>query len=290
MKMVPLGLSLLAVAATASAEIRTETFRSESLGRDVRYVVDLPPSYAKGDQRYPVVYALHGLFEDASFWERRGLAAMLAEARTGGAVRDFILVAVDGGNSFFVNSPLGRFQDLVTRDLVAHVDTTYRTQPTRAARGLWGVSMGGYAALRIALTEPDRFGVVVTHSAMVLLRVPTAEDGAGRYQMAAFQRVFGDPIDPARWAEADPLALVENADPKRVPPLSIDCGAQDRYGLAAGHRELDRRLKARGIAARVEIPPGDHGYEYVKTVFAKGLAFLDDALPPLAARAASREP
>jgi S-formylglutathione hydrolase FrmB len=271
-----LVLSLLA--ATASAEVRSGRFRSESLGRDVRYVLDLPPSYATGARRYPVVYALHGLFEDGSFWEGRGLAALLAEQRRTGAVREFIVAAVDGDNSFFVNHPGGRFQDLVTRDLVGEVDATYRTVAQREARGLWGVSMGGYAALRIALVEPDRFGVVVTHSAMILTTPPTAEDGAGSYQLAAFHRVFGDPIDPQRWAAADPLTLALTADPRRVPALSLDCGAQDRYGLAAGHRELERRLKARGVDARVETPPGDHGYEYVRTVFAKGLAFLSERL------------
>ena len=273
-----LALILSLVATTASAEVRTATFRSAALGRDVRYVLDLPASYATGDRRYPVVYALHGLFEDASFWEGRGLAALLDEQRKSGGVRDFIVVAVDGGNSFFVNHPAGRFQDLVTRDLVDHVDATYRTIAKREARGLWGVSMGGYGALRIALAEPDRFAAVVTHSAMILTKPPTAEAGAGRYQLAAFHRVFGEPIDPALWSANDPLALAETADPKRVPALHLDCGAQDRYGLAAGHRELERRLQARGIQADVETPPGDHGYEYVRTVFAKGMAFLGERL------------
>jgi S-formylglutathione hydrolase FrmB len=273
-----LALLISVVATTASAEVRSATFRSDGVGRDVRYVVDLPPSYATGDRRYPVVYALHGLFEDSSFWEGRGLAALLAEQRQTGAVRDFIVVAVDGGNSFFANHPGGRYQDLVTRDLVDHVDATCRTIARREARGLWGVSMGGYGALRIALAEPDRFAAVVTHSAMILTKPPSAAEGAGRFQMAAFHRVFGDPIDLQRWAAADPLALAETADPKRVPALSLDCGAQDRYGLAAGHRELERRLRARGIEARVETPAGDHGYEYVRTVFAKGMAFLSERL------------
>lgn len=284
MRRLSLGLSLLAAtAAHAGAEVRTGTFRSESLERDVRYVVDLPPSYAGGAQRYPVVYGLHGLFEDSGFWERRGLAALLAEQRAR-KLGEFVFVAADGGNSFFLNSPVGRFQDLVTRDLVAHVDATYRTIPTREARGLWGVSMGGYAALRIALSEPDRFAAVATHSAMILTRPPAPGDGAGAYQMAAFHRVFGEPVDPQRWAAADPLELAKTADPRRVPALSIDCGAQDRYGLAAGHRELERRLQERGIAARVETPPGDHGYEYVRGVFAPAVAFLSEKLAKPTAR------
>ena len=170
MRKAVLGLVLLAV--PAAAEVRTGTFRSEAVGREVRYVADLPASYATSDSRYPVVYALHGLFEDASFWERRGLAADLAAERSAGRVRDFIVIAVDGGNSFFVNQAGGAYQDLVTRDLVAHVDATFRTIPQRDARGLWGVSMGGYAALRIALAEPGRFAAVATHSAMLLTKPP----------------------------------------------------------------------------------------------------------------------
>jgi S-formylglutathione hydrolase FrmB len=281
MRKAVLGLVLLAV--PAAAEVRTGTFRSEAVGRDVRYVADLPASYATSDGRYPVVYALHGLFEDASFWERRGLSADLAAERSAGRVRDFIVIAVDGGNSFFVNQAGGAYQDLVTRDLVAHVDATVRTIPQRDARGLWGVSMGGYAALRIALAEPGRFAAVATHSAMLLTKPPTSTDGAGRGQMQALARVFGDPIDPGRWAANDPLALAEKADAKALPALRFDCGQQDRYGLAAGQRELERRLTARGVRFEAELPPGDHGYDYVRTVLPKSLRFLGDHLsPPLA--------
>lgn len=271
-------LGLVLLAAPAAAEVRSGSFRSEALGREVRYVADLPPSYATSDARFPVVYALHGLFEDASFWEGRGLAAELASERTAGRVREFIVVAVDGGNSFFVNRPGAAYQNLVTRDLIAHVDATFRTVPQRAARGLWGVSMGGYAALRMALAQPDRFGVVATHSAMLLQHPPTAAEGARRGQMQAFFQVFGDPIDAAMWTANDPLALADKADPKSLPALRFDCGQQDRYGLAAGQAELARRLQARGAAFEAETAPGDHGYDYVRTVLPKSLRFLGEHL------------
>ena len=72
----------LAVSAAASAEVRQGSFASAALGREVSYVVDLPASYeSSGNRSYPVVYALHGLFEGAGFWERRGLAGALATLR-----------------------------------------------------------------------------------------------------------------------------------------------------------------------------------------------------------------
>lgn len=270
----------LAAGTTAEAEVRSATFQSAALGRDVSYVVDLPPSYDQGSGTYPVVIALHGLFERSGFWERRGLAPILADLRQRGEVPEFLVVAVDGGNSFFVNGPDGRYQDLVTKDVLAHVASTYRVKPGRAGRALLGISMGGYAALRIALQEPDVFQAVATHSAMLLEKPPTAQDGAGRWHMAAFQKVFGDPIDTTRWAEADPLVAAQKADPKATPALYFDCGKEDRYGLSAGNQELDKRLTARGIPHTFSLDPGDHGYEFVRSVLARSLKFLGSALGP----------
>ncbi len=269
----------LLLAAPAAAEVRYATFTSPTLGKDVPYVVQVPASYdTSGARRYPVLYALHGLFESPGFWERRGLAPMLESLWQKGDVPEMVVVAVDGDNSFFVDGPAGRWEQMLTRDFVAHVEATYRVTPGRAGRAALGVSMGGYAALRMALGHPDLFRAVAAHSAMLLEKAPTAEEGAGRWHMAAFHKVFGDPIDTALWAANDPLALALKADPKTAPALYFDCGTEDRYGLFAGNRELHKRLEARGVAHEFGLYPGDHGYEYVRTVLDKSLRFLGRAL------------
>jgi len=269
----------LALVPAARAEVRPATFHSDALGRDVSYVVDLPPSYdASPGRRYPVVYAFHGLFEGPGFWERRGLAPILAALRASGAVPEFLVVAVDGGNSFFVNGPAGRYEDMVARDLVAHVEKTWRVAPGRDGRAALGISMGGYAALRLAFAQPSLYRAVATHSAMLLEKIPSAEQGAGRWHMAAFNAVFGNPIDAALWAANDPIALAGKVDPKTVPALYADCGSEDRFGLFAGHRDLDAVLNQREIAHTLELAPGDHGYEFVRGRLEKSLRFLGGAL------------
>ncbi|HXK09856.1 MAG TPA: alpha/beta fold hydrolase [Vicinamibacteria bacterium] len=274
-----LALSVAAAATPAAAEVRPGSFRSEALGRDVSYVVDVPPSYdTSGSRRYPVVYALHGLFEGQGFWERRGLSEILARLRAAGSVPDFLVVAPDGGNSFFVNSPSGRYEDMVTKDLVAHVEAAFRVVPGRKGRALLGVSMGGYAALHLAFDQPGLFAAVATHSAMLLGRVPSADQGAGRWHMAAFNKVFGDPIDLSLWAENDPFTWARKVDPKAVPALYFDCGSEDRYGLASGNRDLHRILDERGIAHTFELAPGDHGYEFVRARLEKSMRFLGERL------------
>lgn len=281
----PLGLaafagavSLLVLPPPLRCDIRAGRFPSPSLGRDVSYAVDLPPSYDEGKHRYPVVYALHGLFESPGFWDGRGLADALARMRARGGFADFVVVAVEGGNSFYVNGPAGRHEDVVTKDAIAFVEKTYRVVPGREGRALFGVSMGGYAALRIAFTHPELYRAAATHSAMLLEKIPTAEQGARGGQMAAFHRVFGDPIDAALWSANDPLELARKLDPKTAPALYFDCGSSDRYGLAAGNAALHQRLTERGIPHSYSINPGDHGYDYVLSVIEDSLRFLSKAL------------
>ncbi len=274
MRFVGSALLVMAVAGNAAGEIREASFPSTSLGREVRYVVELPDSYAAGEGHYPVLYVLHGLFEGSSFWQRRSLSPILHQAEERGDVPELIVVAVDGGNSFFVNGPAGRFGDLVTHDIVDHVERTYRVQKGRQARALLGVSMGGYAALRIALEHPEAFAAVAAHSAMLLEEIPSPAEGAGRWHMAAFHQVFGDPIDPELWRASDPLTWVDSADRARLPALYFDCGSEDRYRLYEGNRELHRRLEAAGIPHQFTLAPGDHGYEFVRSRLRESLRFL----------------
>ena len=264
----------LAAGAPLRAEVRAATLHSAALGRDVTCAVHLPPSYAEGAKVYPVVYALHGLFESSQFWQRRGLAPILDDLWAKHALPEFVVVAVDGGNSFFLNSPQGAYEDLVTKDLLAFAESNFRVRRERGGRALFGVSMGGYAALRIGLSHPDLFAAVATHSAMLLSGPPRPGQGADPYQLAAFARVFGEPPDLALWKANDPLEWAQRADARALPALSFDCGDHDRYGLGTGHEELHRRLAARGVPHEFALRPGDHGYEYVRSVLPSSLEFL----------------
>ncbi|HEY8149602.1 MAG TPA: hypothetical protein VIK51_11915, partial [Vicinamibacteria bacterium] len=78
----------------------------------------------------------------------------------------------------------------------------------------------------------------------------------------------------ALWRANDPLEWAQRTDPRAVPALSFDCGDHDRYGLGAGNEELHRRLRARAIPHQFALHPGDHGYEYVRSMLPSSLEFL----------------
>jgi S-formylglutathione hydrolase FrmB len=142
--------------------------------RDV--FVYLPPGYAEtGNQRYPVIYFLHGYSVTAQIYAEGilNLPAAADEAIAAGA-QPAIIVLPDAytiyGGSMYSNSPtVGDWESFVAQDLVAHIDAHYRTLPTPASRGLSGHSMGGYGTMRIAMKRPGTFSALYAMSSCCLM-------------------------------------------------------------------------------------------------------------------------
>jgi S-formylglutathione hydrolase FrmB len=184
-------------AASPAAKGRLEKIRVESpalagnlQGNDhVRDVhVYLPPSYAKGRKRYPVIYFLHGYAVTADVYVNDVLRipASTDTAFAQGA-REVIVVMPDAftrfGGSFYSNSPvIGDWEAFIAKDLVAYVDKHYRTVARREGRGLAGHSMGGYGTLRIGMKYPEVFGALYAMSSAVSLAAPDAT--ASKEQLA----------------------------------------------------------------------------------------------------------
>ncbi len=82
-----------------------------------------------------------------------------------GALREMIIVRPDASNRYvgchYANSIVtGNWEDFIVRELVAHIDRTYRTLATPASRGLAGHSMGGRGALYLASKYPNVYGAL----------------------------------------------------------------------------------------------------------------------------------
>ena len=127
--------------------------------------VYLPPSYAANPmRRYPVLYLLHGYGGKQDTFTTR--LASLAESQDRLAAQqgfsEFIVVTPSAytlhkGSMYSASPTTGDWERFVADDLVAYMDSHYRTLATRMSRGLAGHSMGGYGALRIGMKRPDVF-------------------------------------------------------------------------------------------------------------------------------------
>lgn len=179
--------------------------------------VYLPPSYDREpDLRFPVVYLLHGIFDDYGVWlENYDIQALLDRLIEAGDMPEVVSVMPNGGNQygggFYRNSPVsGRWADYIADDLVGFVDTNYRTRAVEGSRAVVGHSMGGYGALHLAMSRPDVFSVVWALSPCCLAATDDLSFGNDAWKRAA------------RIATPEDLQiLVDNADFYPVTALGV---------------------------------------------------------------------
>jgi len=262
----------------ASAKTECASISSAILGRSVNYCVALPPDYeASPNKRFPVLYFLHGLFEDEHSWLDRGGEEIWESLTTQGELTKFIVVLPAGGRTFYVNSQDGheRYEDFFIQELVPEIDRRYRTQGVASERGISGVSMGGYGALHLAMRHPDVFASASAHSAALLPKFPDPLPTEGRWGFYArvLQEPFGSPLNEGYFEANNPLTLAEH--PERFPHLALyfDCGDHDRYGFNEGAELLDRILSQKGFPHTFAIRPGGHGWDYLHQYLPLSLEF-----------------
>jgi len=272
----------------------------DAVDRDV--IVFLPPGYAtQKNKRYPVVYALHGYSIGAEQWTHEIHVPQTIEGAFAQGAQEMIVVLPDSktvhnGSMYSSSATTGDFERFIAQDVVAYVDTHYRTLAQRTSRGLVGHSMGGYGASRIGMKHADVFGSLYIMSPCcmaarqatanaandkALEAVKTPEDSAKlpfglRAQLASAAAWSPNPKNPplyldlpvkngevqpevlAKWAANAPLAFVDQyiGNLRQYRGIAIDVGDQD--SLRAGAAKLHEILDSYGVANSFEIYHGTH--------------------------------
>lgn len=298
--------------ASGPGKVVKASFASAALGVTKNAVVYLPANYETSGKRYPVFYYLHGLGGDETNWTDGGKLDKTADALG----LEAIVVMPDGDDGFYVDSAkqvdydacmkdgtglffpqriksqtcirASRYETYMIKDLVTWVDTTYRTIPTRDARAIAGLSMGGYGALQLAMRHPDVFAAAASHSGVDALLyggpIPYAKgkvviltdikqwgDGLGPFG-TWIRNIFGP--DLATWQSLDPAVLATKLDPKTAPALYLDCGTEDEFMLHHGMQYLHDLLADKGIEHAYYIGPGRHNFDFWSVRVKHSLEFL----------------
>jgi S-formylglutathione hydrolase FrmB len=253
--------------ARAQGRAECRSAPSKILGHAVPYCVILPPSYdANASRRYPVLYFLHGLGGDAQFLIESGGINMIEDLWQHHQITDFLIVTPSAGRSFYINSRDGRvrYQDFFIREFLPYIETHYRILRDRHHRGISGISMGGYGALRFGLLYPALFGSVSAHSPALVQTPPRAN--VSNVQELALTRflgsAFGSPFDPAYWIRESPFTIVRDHTRPRDLRIYFDCGTSDDYGFNRGAEAFHKLLLARGIPHEFHLYPGGHDWSY----------------------------
>jgi len=224
------------------------------------YIVYLPPGYDSTDKRYPVLYVLHWYTGSPSTFADQmpsSLDALVASAK----VKPMILVFPDGSNRFYgseyMSSPtIGDYETYLVRHLVAQVDSTYRTLPSRDSRGITGCSMGGLGSLHLALKYPDVYGVSAPMSGLFFQL--EQDPGWQRSWEQARSKWHGEPRELADFDSLDGdtqglinLAAIAASNPEK-PPFFLDMP----FNIVNGQAEIDQEVfqKINRLGLEYDVP------------------------------------
>jgi S-formylglutathione hydrolase FrmB len=287
--------------------------------------VYLPPSYASApNRRYPVVYFLHGYYATAeAYWKLMTVPPTADKVMDSGTVREMILVNPDAhtlyDGSMYSDSPTtGNWERYITHDLVAYIDSHYRTIANRDSRGLAGHSMGGYGTLRLAMKYPEIYSSIYAMSSCCLMNNPGApprsqapasqasgtrasnDQGARnpfanlRFAMAAAWSP--DPMNPpkffdmpevdgkvrpeiaAKWIANSPLAFVDQYVSNLKEYRAIRMDVGLQDNLAASNEQMDQALTRLSVVHTFETYQGTHGNRVKERFETKVLPFFSENL------------
>lgn len=149
-----------------------------------RLTVYTPAAYGLGDERYPVLYLLHGMGGDENAWSELGRATQILDNLIAQGKAKPMIVVMPNGNADLQAAPgesalglvppttalpktmEGTFETYFP-EIVDFIDANYRTIPEKKGRAIAGLSMGGFHSANISREYPDTFDYVGLFSAAV---------------------------------------------------------------------------------------------------------------------------
>jgi S-formylglutathione hydrolase FrmB len=279
---------ILSFAAHAQSRIDCNAMSSRILKHPVHYCVYLPASYdasaaKQPPQRYPILYFLHGLGDNEQTLFNSGGWTLIDDLRQQHKLGEFLIVAPEGGRSFYINSADGRvrYNDFFVQEFLPLIESKYRIEKQRNKRAISGISMGGYGALRFAFSHPEMFSAASAQSAALITETPQEIDNGIRSGMQLgklLANVFGDPIEVRHWEENNPFVLARrNAAELKKVAIYFNCGQDDNYGFEKGAAALNDELNKEAVKHVYHAYPGDHSITYFLTHFEEVMEFHSQA-------------
>ena len=222
------------------------------------------------DRALGVLYLLHGMGDDHTTWSSR--VDIVGAMKLAGA--EFMVVLPDGAGSYFCNIPGpdgGRYEDLITRDVIEYVDANYNTRAERGGRVVAGLSMGGYGALMLSMRHPELFRGVSSHSGS--LYFGHEPHPFGKEYPTGLMKLLADESPDVDY-DVFSLAAKLVSGGGEFPAIRFDCGLDDYQGDT--NRRLHDHLDSMGVAHTYEEFPGGHTWDYWRANFHRTLTFTLD--------------
>jgi S-formylglutathione hydrolase FrmB len=246
---------------SSAPAVETIQFHSAIVGKTLPYNVILPRDYRTSrTTRYPVLYLLHGLDGHYDNWTTRTNVADYASRYR------MIVVTPEGNDGWYTDSATvagDKYESYFLKELIPDVQKRYRTIESRYGRGVAGLSMGGYGALKFGLKSPAMFAFAASISGPLDIASWTDDELKNlAWIRKSVVSVFGP--DGSETHKANDIFEITRAMPAgrtaSLPYFYFDCGNEDVLCGSSG--KFAALLREKKIPHEYRQLPGAHGWPY----------------------------
>jgi enterochelin esterase-like enzyme len=240
------------------------TYTSTVLPGERSYGVSLPPGYSQHpQQRYPVIFLLHGGHGNATDWWQAGKGNALVVLQTlyqEGKLPPSIIITPDGNDKRgsspyrdpeYIDGPNGKVSTAIGDELVKLVQNRYRTLPAPNFWAIGGLSSGGWGAVNVGLHHPNHFSVLFSHSGY-------------------FEDKSGPRNSPMEFVKTLPASVRQGLR------VYIDTGTSDPKGekYVEQARQFHQVLNQLGVSNVLHEFPGSHEWSFWHEHLADSLTYV----------------
>lgn len=201
-------------------------FFSEALGiQTAAYVLMPEPKVmAQSAKPLPVLYLLHGLSDDHTMWLRQTRLEQYARLYR-------VCVVMPAANrSFYMDMAYGaRYDTFIAEELPGVIERYFPVSRKRDGRFAAGLSMGGYGAMKLGLTRPNRYAAVASLSgALEMEKSYDTRLNRDEAFLHELDGIYGGENQLKRGhGNLSRLAQKLARTPDRAPQIYIACGKED---------------------------------------------------------------
>ncbi|MBU1093462.1 MAG: esterase family protein [Firmicutes bacterium] len=240
-------------------------FGSQTLELNTHINILLPSDIKQGE-KVKVLYLLHGYFGDHTDWIRlTSIERYIEKYRVA-------VVMPSANNSYYTDMVYGlRYFTYMTEELPKFIERTFPISSKREDQYIAGLSMGGYGALKIALSNPDRYHKAASLSgALDLEHIRKLSFGNGR--QSQYEATFG--LTSTLNTNNDLKYLISNMTNKQKEALDlfIGCGTEDF--LYQDNIEFISYLKSQNLSYTYVESKGAHEWSFWDTYIQKVIQWM----------------
>lgn len=244
---------------------------SEVLGTSVPvqlyYPTDLPA--AVGNTVKGVLTLLHGYGGDCDCWFHMTAACRYA------ADNGLVLVAPSVSNSFYTDMVHGgAYYTFITQELPKLLGDIFKLPTEREHNYIAGLSMGGYGALLLALSQPQRYAACASFSGCLdVQELPRVVHSTTPQMYETAKAVMGESLQIA--PQYDLFALAQKAaqlPAQQRPRIMCTCGDDD-FLLEQNQRFVQHARKV-GLPLEYTRWPGNHEWKFWDRSLSKAIGFF----------------